>query len=198
VESIKPGMLSYRDVRGPKQADGTYAAPDGVIDENDQVQLTRKSSNHIGFGVTLNASWRNFKFETTISGSAGGFSEIDGRTVNDGSKYVNIPAYWKNVYDPDLNAKGTLPNGYYSAINTSPVSNFWQVSSFRCRMRNFQLDYSLPRSVANYLKISNARVYISGTNPLNLYNPFSYKDSEGSYNTYPNLRTISFGLGLTI
>lgn len=198
AESIKPGMLSYKDVRGPQQEDGTYAAPDGVIDGNDVIQLTKKSSSHIGFGLTLNAAWRNLKFETTISGSAGGFAEIDGRTANDGSKYINVPSYWRDIYDPELNPEGSLPNPYYSSVNTSPVSNFWQVSSFRLRMRNFQLNYSLPKSVSDYLKISGARVYVSGTNPLNFYNPFDYKDSEGSYNSYPNLRTISFGLGLTI
>lgn len=198
AESIKPGMLSYRDIRGPKDAEGNYAAPDGVIDGNDQVQLTKKSSSHIGFGLTINAAWKSFKFETTLSGSIGGFSEMDGRTVNDGSKYLNVAAYWSDAYDLDLNPSGTLPNPYYTSINTSPVSNFWQVNSFRLRMRNFQLNYSLPKAASDFLKIQGARVYISGTNPLNLYNPFDYKDSEGSYNTYPNLRTISFGVGLTI
>ena len=33
-DQVKPGMLIYKDVRGPQQADGTYAAPDGIVDKD--------------------------------------------------------------------------------------------------------------------------------------------------------------------
>jgi len=65
-------------------------------------------------------------------------------------------------------------------------------------MRNFDLSYTLPKKIAESLRISNARFYLSALNPVNFYNPFGYKDSEGAYDTYPNLRTYSFGVNLTL
>ena len=40
-DEVRPGMLIYKDVRGAQQPDGTYAAPDGIVDkDNDQVHLS--------------------------------------------------------------------------------------------------------------------------------------------------------------
>ena len=47
-DEVRPGMLIYRDVRGAQQPDGTYAAPDGIVDkDNDQVRLSNLSLIHI-------------------------------------------------------------------------------------------------------------------------------------------------------
>src|SRR5690606_1696251 len=73
---LRPGMLYYRDVRGPLQADGTFAAPDGIIDENDQIQIAKKESNPYGLGFTLKASYKGFSFDCVIGGSFGGKSLI--------------------------------------------------------------------------------------------------------------------------
>jgi hypothetical protein len=36
-DKVRPGMLMYKDVRGAQQSDGSYAAPDGIVDkDNDQ------------------------------------------------------------------------------------------------------------------------------------------------------------------
>lgn len=44
-EDVKPGMLIYKDVRGARQDDGTYAGPDGVVSsEDDQVRLSNRSN----------------------------------------------------------------------------------------------------------------------------------------------------------
>jgi TonB-linked SusC/RagA family outer membrane protein len=198
---FRPGMLYYRDVRGPIQADGTFAGPDGVIDENDQIRLSRKASNHYGFGVTLRASYKGFGFDCVIGGSFGGWAEIDSRNSLEsriGDLFQNNPKYWANIYDPDLNPSGTLPNPYWEDVNLTPVSNFWKVSSFRMRVINANLNYSLPKKITDYLKITNARFVVSALNPLNLFNPYDYKDPDGSWDVYPALRTISFGLNVTL
>ncbi|RYF99158.1 MAG: TonB-dependent receptor, partial [Chitinophagaceae bacterium] len=76
---LKPGTLYYRDVRGALQSNGTFAGPDGIIDENDQIQLTKKASNHYGFGITLKAGYKGFSVDAILAGSFGGWSEIDER-----------------------------------------------------------------------------------------------------------------------
>jgi len=202
ASDLKPGMLYYRDIRGELNvADGSFAGPDGVIDENDQIRLSKKASNHYGFGVTLKAGYKGFSFDCVIAGSFGGWSEIDGRNRlerNVDNLFQNGPAYWADVYDPELNPDGIYPNPYWEDINLKPVSDFWRVSSFRMRMRNFSVNYTIPRNLTERLKIGSARIVFSGVNPLNLYNPFSYKDSDGSWENYPVLRTYSLGVNVTL
>ena len=57
VANLRPGMLYYRDVRGALQPDGSFAGPDGKIDDNDQIRLSKKASNLYGFGFTLRAGF---------------------------------------------------------------------------------------------------------------------------------------------
>jgi TonB-linked SusC/RagA family outer membrane protein len=198
---LRPGMLYYRDVRGALQADGSFAGPDGIIDVNDQVRLTRKASNHYGISATLRAAYKGFGFEAVIGGSFGGWSEIDARSVLETeilNLYQNGPAYWANVYDPDLNPSGTMPNPFWDDVSLTPVSNFWKVSSLRLRVINANLNYTVPKKITDYLKIQGARVMISALNPLNLFNPYNYKDPDAGWDNYPVLRTISFGLNVTL
>lgn len=200
AEDLQPGMLYYRDVRGQLQEDGTFGPPDGVIDNNDQIRLSKKASNHYGFGVTLRAGYKGLRFEAVLSGSFGGWSDMDARSQLEGEipdLYENGPTYWADIYDPELNPGGKYPNPYWEDVSLGPVSSFWRVNSFRMRVRNFTLSYTLPREVLNRLSVSNARVILSGVNPLNLYNPFDYRDAEGSWENYPVLRTYSLGVNVT-
>ena len=44
-DEVRPGLWIYKDVRGAQQPDGTYAAPDGIVDkDNDQVHLSNRSN----------------------------------------------------------------------------------------------------------------------------------------------------------
>jgi TonB-linked SusC/RagA family outer membrane protein len=201
AEDLRPGMLYYRDVRGHLQPDGTFAGPDGIIDDMDQVQLAKKASNHYSLGFTLRANYKGFGFECVIGGSFGGWSEIDARNTLEteiGDLFRSGPAYWSDIYDPVLNPTGTLPNPAHEDISLSPVSTFWKTSSFRLRMINANLNYTVPKRIVDYLKLTNARFMVTALNPLILYNPFSYKDPSGSWENYPVLRTISFGLNVTL
>ena len=200
ADQLRPGMLYYRDLRGPLQADGTFAAPDGIIDDNDQVQLAKRASNHYGYGMTLKFGYKSLSFDCVIAGSFGGWSEMDRNKLNNSinNAYESAPVFWNNIYDPDLNPEGVYPNPYHENISLKPLSSFWEVDGFRMRVRSFSLNYSIPNRLANSLNVSNARVYLSGINPLNLYNPFGYKDSEGAFDTYPVLRTFALGINLSL
>ncbi len=203
ANQLRPGMLYYRDVRGPLKPDGTFEGPDGKIDEFDQIKLNNRADSHYGFGLTLRAGYKNISFETVIAGSFGGYSEIGSRERsklnNDITRvYNNLPSIWGDIYDPELNPTGTMPNPHWEDIyNVS--SRFWEVSSFRMRVASMNIGYTLPKNLLENMKIANARVYVSALNPMGLYQAFSYKDTYGtSWDSYPNLRTFSFGLNLTL
>lgn len=201
VNRLRPGMLYYRDVRGPIQADGTFAAPDGIIDQNDQIQLAKNATNHYSLGMTLRVGYKGFSVESVITGSFGGYNEITERkplNTDISRVYQNVPAIWGNIYDPELNPTGTMPNPFWASIY-DVRSSFWTVPAFQLRMSSLNVGYKFPEKLVKYLKVSNMRAYISAVNPFILYNPFSYKDGNGAaWDVYPNLKTYSFGLNVTL
>ncbi|CAM3577221.1 SusC/RagA family TonB-linked outer membrane protein [Sphingobacterium prati] len=201
ADKLRPGMLYYRDVRGALQADGTFAGPDGIINEFDQIQLAKNNTNHYSVGMTLKAGYKGISAEAVITGSFGGYNEITERKPlnNDISRvYTNLPAFWGNVYDPVLNPMGNMPNPNWSDMY-DVRSSFWTVPAFQMRMSSFNIGYRFPDKVNKYLKVSNLRAYLSAMNPLTIYNPFSYKDGNGGgWDVYPNLRTYSFGINVTL
>ncbi|RLJ74642.1 SusC/RagA family TonB-linked outer membrane protein [Pedobacter alluvionis] len=201
ANQLKPGTLYYRDVRGPLQSDGSFAGPDGIIDENDQVQLSKKATNHYGFGITLKAGYKGFSVDAVIAGSFGGWSEIDERKPLNASiarNFTSLPDIWGSIYDPAINPGGVMPNPSFESINLTPTSNFYKVNAMRIRIPSFNVNYSIPKIIVEKLKINNARVFVSALNPVNLYNPYTYKGPDGAWDAYPNLRTLSFGVNLTL
>lgn len=202
ASELKVGMLYYEDVRGPIQPDGTYAAPDGIVDENDQIRLSKHSNNIYGFTLNLGAKWKELSFSAQLGASWGGFTEISSsaRTINDKQLvYTNVASFYKDMFDPELNPNGKWPNMYHQDIN-KVSSDFWQVSSFRMALRQLTLAYSLPKNVINWMGISACRFNFSAMNVLNFHNPYPdhFMDPNSSWGQYPNLRTFSFGLNLTL
>lgn len=202
AENLVPGMLYYRDVRGQLQADGTFAAPDGVIDENDQIRLSSRKSNPYGVATTLRAGYKSLNLNVVISGSFGGYREYDGASRESARNNIsessqNKPAFWNDIFDPELNPGGKYPNPYWDDVNLSPTSEFWRVNSLSLQVRNINVSYSLPGKWTNALGISNARAYVTAVNPFNLYNPFDFKDPDNAFDVFPVLRTYSFGVNFT-
>ncbi len=200
-DNLMPGMLYYRDVRGPLQADGTFAGPDGIIDENDQIQLEKGNAGH-GIGSTIKLGYKGLSLNAVLSASWGDWYEYDARKPmhqNISRTFESVPSYWGNIYDPDLNPNGVFPNPAHENISLSPRSEFWRVDSFRMFIRNINVGYSLPKQVTDKLKISSARMYFTVLNPVSFYNPYGYKNPiGGSWENYPVLRTYSAGLNLTL
>ena len=83
VDELRPGMLIYKDVRGDLQEDGTYAGPDGKIDDNDYVRLSDRSNPyHVTFN--LGADYKDFSFTAQINASWGGYSFLPSAALTPG------------------------------------------------------------------------------------------------------------------
>lgn len=193
-DAPKPGMLYYQDIRGPKDASGKYTGPDGKITEEDQDYLTPKSSNHYGLGFNFGITYKSVSLNVVSGMSFGGQNVMESAAVKKGSATSNRPEFWKDVWTPD-NPNAAYPNPYYSN-NYDRTSSFWFVSSFTWRITNFNLSYTLPARWVNKAGFGSVRAFLVGTNPLNLYNPYSYRDNSSNYDVYPAIRTFSLGLNV--
>jgi TonB-linked SusC/RagA family outer membrane protein len=193
-----PGMLYYRDIRGAKDpATNQYAGPDGKIDENDEDFITRRANNHNAIGLSLGIGYKSLRLDAVMSGSFGGTNAVEGSARKRATATSNRPVFWTDHWTPE-NPNAAYPHPYYNATY-DVASSFWMRSSLSFMVRSLNLSYSLPASISNRAGINNIKAYISATNPLNFFNPFGYKAAaSGSYDTYPNLRTIAAGLSVSL
>ena len=196
-QPLKPGMLYFQDVRGPKDASGKYTVPDGTITNDDLDYLSKKQGNPYGLGLNWGISYKSISFRVSMGMSWGGTTAVEGAAIKAGKPYLNRPAFWADHWTPD-NPDAKYPSPFYTFSYDVPT-DFWWRSSFTCSVNNFNLSYSLPHDVLNKIKINNARIFLVGINPLNLFNPFDYKDNaNSSYNVFPQLRSYSIGLNVNL
>lgn len=213
-DEVRPGMLIYKDVRGPLQEDGTYAGPDGIVDkDNDQVELSHRG-NPYGVTANLSADWKGFSISAQLGASWGGYSIVPTSALKaEGDlEYSNMPSFWnvdnmysyQDVYDASgnlvvaENRDAKYPNLAYSSVN-SVASTFWRISSTRISLNRLTLAYALPSSVTKMLGIQSCRFNVTGQNLLSLYNPYpdNFMDPMSSFDSYPSLRKFTVGINIS-
>jgi len=214
-DKVRPGMLIYKDVRGPQQADGSYAGPDGIVDrDNDQVQLSNRS-NPYGLSLNLGGEWKGISLSAQFSASWGGYTTIPSQALkpNYDIEFTNMPSFWnvdnmyvyEDIYDGSgnlierANREAKYPNLSYSSIN-SVTSSFWRVSSTRITLNRLTIAYTIPKAWIQKIGIKSARVNLTGQNLVNFYNPYPDKFTSpmaGNYGSYPNLRKFTVGVNLS-
>ncbi len=191
----KPGMLYYEDVSGPRNGSGDLTAPDGIITSDDQTYLTKRADNHFGVGLNFGVSYKSLSLSVTSGISWGGQSAVEGDARKRATATVNRPAFWADHWRED-NTDAQYPNPFYVATY-DVLSEFWFRSSTTVNISNLNLSYGLPQKISSRLGLSNIRAFVVATNPFELYNPYKdYRQRSGAYNTYPVLRTWSFGLNV--
>ncbi len=204
AKDLRPGSLSYADIRGPlNTVTGEFAPADGIVDDWDQIRLAKREATKYGMGTTLKLGYKNFSLVAVVTASfGGGWNEVDSQTrktmnsaINDGID--NRPYIWNDIFDPVLNPNGSMPNPYNEALNMTPTSTFWQRSATSIEMRNINLGYAMSEKYTKALGISSCRINLTAINPFILYNPFNYKNPNGAYDVYPSLSTYSLGLNLS-
>ena len=213
-ENIHPGTLIYRDVRGQRNADGSYGEKDGVIDENDYVKISHRANNPYGLTMNFGASYKNFSFSAQFGASWGAYALMQTNLRQESysnMEYKNVSAIWKDmyVYEDVLDASGNVtaamnrnakyPNLKYSAIN-GQASTFWKVSAANIRLRNLTVAYSLPKEWMKPIGISSCRLNLTCQNLLSFYNPYDggvWDTWAGTYGNYPNLRKFTLGVNVS-
>lgn len=213
-ENIHPGTLIYRDVRGQRNADGSYGEKDGVIDENDYVKISHRANNPYGLTMNFGASYKNFSFSAQFGAGWGAYALMQTNLRQESysnMEYKNVSAIWKDmyIYEDVLDASGNVtaamnrnakyPNLKYSAIN-GQASTFWKVSAANIRLRNLTVAYSLPKEWMKPLGISSCRLNLTCQNLLSFYNPYDggvWDTWAGTYGNYPNLRKFTLGVNVS-
>ncbi len=158
---VSPGDIKYKDVNG-----------DGVIDDYDRVYSTKRDIPNTDMSLNCGFKFKNFDFSVLLHSQLG--SEIylgDAKNVVwpfNGSSYRvsnwvanRIPWTTENASIANFPRLSTIENA-----NNYRRSTYWTVNGDRLRLRNLEIGYTLPATLAGKLYMSDCRFYIRGVNLL--------------------------------
>lgn len=200
VAATKPGDRRYKDISGPN------GVPDGKISAAyDKVNL---GSAQPLFTADLSNTLTYRGFDLTFS-----FQGVYGNKIfNALRQQLEIPNLANNVsaelanYWTPTNTNTDVPRAANSPA--AVVSDRTVEDGSFVRLKTLTLGYTLPKTFSEKFKLSNVKVYVSGTNLLTWtkYSGFdpeisSYEQSNLypgiDYGAYPNARTITAGLNVS-
>ncbi|MEP6626569.1 MAG: TonB-dependent receptor [Ginsengibacter sp.] len=215
-----PGDIKYKDLN----KDGVISrGNETVTNPGDLVRIGNTTPKYT-YGIGLNADWNNFFFSAFLQGT--------GR--RDWYPSAEADAFW-GQYNRPYNAalKSQLgkiwteenPNAYfpryrgYVALSGQRELSVRQTKYLQnaayIRLKNIQLGYTLPQSLVSKIKMTSARVYVSGENiwvssPMfkvsdHNIDPESIDGSDrvltsgtsGDAQNYPILKSATIGLNIT-
>ena len=186
-ENARVGGLKYADLDG-----------NGIINEQDQDWIFNPVPN-FSWGLNFELSYKDFDFSMFWQGVAGqdvynnqkfqtDFYSITDAGSNKGNRMLG--AWTTANTDSDIPALTTNNTG-----NEGRASSYFVENGSYGKLRQLQIGYNLPKSLIGKLKMTSARVYVSGHNLLTVKSSsLTCSDPENPNWAYPNSTSFSFGI----
>ncbi len=155
-------------------------------------------------GIHNSFSYKNFDLSALLSFTLGG-KVLDNdytQLLHNGN---NVGRTWSremlNRWTPE-NTDTDVPRLTTDNLNWTSASSRFLYSGTYARLKNVSIGYTLPQTVASSIKITSARVFLTGENLLTFYGHQGMDPEqtvEGStYFRYPAIRTFSAGIQLNL
>ena len=191
-----PGDIKYKDINN-----------DGLIDINDEVPIGYPTTPKIIYGFGLSSSYKNLDFSFFFQGSAQSSFFIDaynsspfidtygGAIGNNALLTAWADDHWS---EDDRNLYAAWPRLSDQLIdNNNRNSTWWLRDGTFLRLKSVELGYTIKNDFISKLKITNARIYFTGTNLLT-FSKFKIWDVEmgGNGLGYPIQLGVNFGINL--
>ncbi len=189
-DNARVGGMRYADLNG-----------DGKITADDQTWIFNPVPD-LSFGLNVELNYKNFDFQMFWQGVLGQDVYNNQKFQNDfwsvtdagSNKGVRVLDAWL----PNVNANSTIP-----MLTTNNKGDEGRASSYfvengsYAKLRTLQIGYNLPSSILEKLRMSKARVYVSGQNLLTIKSgSLTCTDPENPNWAYPIPTSVSFGLQL--
>lgn len=175
---------------------------DGVINDDDRTYLGNPNPTVI-FALNNTFAYKGFDLSIFLQGVAGN------QIINANRFWSEAMAVSQNQTIATLNrwngegSSTTIPRAVFNDPNknTRPSDRFVEDGSY-LRIKNITLGYTMPTQIMQKIKLSSARVYISGQNIFTLTNYSGFDPEVGvngiDNNVYPVTRTFTVGINLGI
>ncbi len=189
-DNARVGGMKYADLNG-----------DGKITADDQTWIFNPVPD-LSFGLNVELNYKNFDLQMFWQGVLGQDVYNNQKFQNDfwsvtdagSNKGVRVLDAWL----PNVNSSSTIP-----MLTTNNKGDEGRTSSYfvengsYAKLRTLQLGYTLPESIASKMRMSKARVYVSGQNLLTIKSKsLTCTDPENPNWAYPIPTSVSFGLQL--
>ena len=199
--TLLPGDIKYKDVNG-----------DGVITAYDQEPIGWGTGLPLTtFGLNISASWKGFDFSMLAQGATHYRVNLSGVLTQPFVGNGNIPSFlldrWRRVDPFDPNSEW-IPGKYPSIRQDGNASNnlngnlstFWNFNVNYLRIKSLEIGYSLPDKLAKKIGLERLRVYANAYNLLTFDNIkiIDPEVNQGSGRQYPQPKTITFGVNVTL
>jgi len=182
------GWINYKDISGPS------GEPDNKIDDWDKVVLYNHSSAPVTYGLNLGFSWKGIDVEALFQGMAGFYKYPD---VQAPYPWTRIYAFWEDSWTPETALTATKPIPNHDIWQNRAGSDFYYQKGDFTRLKYVNVGYNLPTKIVDKIGLSNARIFVSGTNLLT-FSKFKVYDPElGSAGTFPINKSFTGGMSLT-
>jgi TonB-linked SusC/RagA family outer membrane protein len=148
---VRPGDIKYVDQN-----------KDGVIDNNDQIQIGRYQAPYT-YGLNLKLSYKSFSFFVLGVGSNGGSGNVSSNYywVDGDKKYSNQVL---NRWTVDTKTTATYPRlSTKTSQNNFRTSSFWFYKNNFFSLNRMQLTYELPEKLCRKISMKNMSIYVSGS-----------------------------------
>lgn len=192
--AARPGYVKY--VKVDPNTDPS------IVGKGDQVYLGDPFP-HFEYGLNLNANWKNFDLTVFFQGVGKRKVMMSGIGLKPFANGANLFKHQLDSWTPEN------PNAAYPILvpEANSADNFatsdkWVKDGAYLRLKNVVLGYTLPKSVVNKLKISDARFYVGGQNLFTISSFYDGYDPEVSYSGslggefYPIMQTFTFGVDI--
>ncbi len=186
-DNARVGGLKYADLDG-----------NGIINEQDQTWIFNPVPN-FSWGLNIELGYKDFDFAMFWQGVAGQDVYNDQKFQTD---FYSITDAGSNKGNRMLGAWTTANTGSdIPALTTNNTGNEGRASSYFVengsygKLRQVQIGYNVPQKYLKAIKMSSARVYISGHNLLTIKSSsLTCSDPENPRWMYPNSTSLSFGI----
>ncbi len=174
---------------------------DGIIDDNDRTYIGNPNPDFI-FALNNRFAYKGFDLNIFIQGVYGNDIYNANRIWSEGmavtyNQSKDVLSRW--------NGEGTsnsMPRAVFNDPNQNirPSDRFIEDGSY-IRLKNVTLGYTFPKQMVEKLKMSSARLYVSGANLLTITNYKGFDPEVGAngidISTYPVTQTVSIGANIT-
>jgi TonB-linked SusC/RagA family outer membrane protein len=164
--SEEPGDLIYKDQNG-----------DGIINSDDRVEIGSPISDWI-YGLNLDFSFRGFDLSMSFDGQAGHDIFNAKRAVRFGVENFETSRLDRWTGPGTSNTEPRVTNAGHNYL---PSTHFLEDGDF-LRLRNLQVGYTIPVTLANQIGVRNIRLYANATNVFTITDYSGYTPQIGGGN----------------
>jgi hypothetical protein len=205
------GRIRYRDISGPGATADYTPPPDGSITTADRDYIGTTDPDFI-YGISFSLRYKQWDFNMFWNGVAGKYDDA-GRTIKLNSQFIGAAGHTGQNYGIQTLDAWTPenPNSKIPALSMRDVnlegstrnsSTYFLENVSYFKLRNFEIGYNVPKSIANKIQMQNARVYLLGRNILKFFKKsgdraFTGADPETPGNAYPYPLSLTLGLNVT-